>query len=245
MSVKDGVQSAWDEVKDDAKTEVDWMLCGYVTKKEIDVIGKGAGGRKACLAQIVSDKDIVFGGFRVTAIDARENVTSLRTKLVFFFYQAPKASMMDRAKSGSHKTTVEHVMHGSHIQMQIGALGALEPRSCASSAARAARTSRPASTSARATSARAPGRAEAEEAPAVNARDAAPDCVKALTPEQEAAAREKQYQTPIGMPGGDGPGQAAGAAAAGAHAPVAAAAPPRPRPRRRRARPRATARCCS
>ena len=44
-------------------------------------VGKGAGGRKACLAQIVSDKDIVFGGFRVTAIDARENVTSLRTKL--------------------------------------------------------------------------------------------------------------------------------------------------------------------
>ena len=125
MSVKDGVQSAWDEVKDDTKTEVDWMLCGYVSKKEIDVIGKGAGGRKACLAQIVSDKDIVFGGFRVTAIDARENVTSLRTKLVFFFYQAPKASMMDRAKSGSHKTTVEHVMHGSHIQMQIGALSEL------------------------------------------------------------------------------------------------------------------------
>ena len=81
--------------------------------------------RLACLAQIVSDKDIVFGGFRVTAIDARENVTSLRTKLVFFFYQAPKASMMDRAKSGSHKTTVEHVMHGSHIQMQIGALSEL------------------------------------------------------------------------------------------------------------------------
>ena len=75
MSVKDGVQSAWDEVKDDANTEVDWMLCGYVSKKEIDVIGKGSGGRKACLAQIVSDKDIVFGGFRVTAIDARENLS--------------------------------------------------------------------------------------------------------------------------------------------------------------------------
>ena len=204
MSVKDGVQSAWDEVKDDAKTEVDWMLCGYVTKKEIDVIGKGAGGRKACLAQIVSDKDIVFGGFRVTAIDARENVTSLRTKLVFFFYQAPKASMMDRAKSGSHKTTVEHVMHGSHIQMQIGALSELSEAEIVRKLRRSGGAHQPTGFDFGEgdVGEGAEAEAEAEEAPAVNARDAAPDCVKALTPEQEAAAREKQYQTPIGMPGG-------------------------------------------
>ena len=45
--------------------------------------------------------------------------------MLFFFYQAPNAPMMARAKSGSHKTTVEHVMLGSHIQFQIGHLSEL------------------------------------------------------------------------------------------------------------------------
>ena len=35
ITVKDEVESAWEELKDDNNKEIDWMLCGYESKKEI------------------------------------------------------------------------------------------------------------------------------------------------------------------------------------------------------------------
>merc|ERR1712185_6685 len=118
---------------------------------------------------------------------------------------------MAKAKAGRHCSGLETIWVGHHIAYQIDELSEI-------SEAEIVRKLRASGGAHQPTGfdfgqgdvgEGAEAEAEAEEAPAVNARDAAPDCVKALTPEQEAAAREKQYQTPIGMPGGDGPGQAA------------------------------------
>ena len=122
VKITDDIGVAWEELRDD-KNEVTWVLAGYEDKKTIGLKGKGTGGRKACLAEAgKSDKDIVFGGFLVTAIDDRSNTTSRRTKFVFFHYQAPNAPMMMRAKAGSHRTECEQVMVGSHVQFQVDAL---------------------------------------------------------------------------------------------------------------------------
>ena len=121
MKFTDAVGEAWEELKDD-KSDVTYVLVGYDDKKTIGLKSKGPGGRKACLALCASDSDIVFGGFRVTAIDDRSNTTSRRTKFVFFHYQAPNAPMMAKAKAGSHRTECEHVMSGSHVQFQVDGL---------------------------------------------------------------------------------------------------------------------------
>ncbi|KAH8046115.1 hypothetical protein JL722_13834 [Aureococcus anophagefferens] len=112
MKFTDAVGEAWEQLKDD-KSDVTYVLVGYDDKKTIGLKSKGPGGRKACLALCGSDSDIVFGGFRVTAVDDRSNTTSRRTKF---------APMMAKAKAGSHRAECERVMSGSHVQFQVDGL---------------------------------------------------------------------------------------------------------------------------
>ncbi|KAJ1456293.1 hypothetical protein M885DRAFT_463322 [Pelagophyceae sp. CCMP2097] len=119
FSLDDGVGETWEKLRDDNDGSVDWMLVGYTSKTACAVKACGVGGRTQCLAAIEPGDAIVFGAFRVTAIDERENTTSRRTKFCVFMFTSPNAPVMQRAKAGSHKTDVWRVMAGSHVQFQM------------------------------------------------------------------------------------------------------------------------------
>ena len=223
MKFTDAVGEAWEELKDD-KSDVTYVLVGYDDKKTIGLKGKGPGGRKACLALCGSDSDIVFGGFRVTAVDDRSNTTSRRTKFVFFHYQAPNAPMMAKAKAGGHRAECERVMSGSHVQFQVDGLHELSEAEIVAKLRRCGGAHQPTGFDFGEGDV-GEGSAEAapEAAPAMNARDFAQDNVKApLDAAAEHAARAKEYQTANVL------NSSANAAAKAAAAPAATPPPPPP-----------------
>ena len=81
VSVADECEQAWARVMDDV-APITWVTLGYEGKNKIIVKAEGEGGRSECLKSITDDKQILFGGFRLTAIDERSNVTSKRAKFV-------------------------------------------------------------------------------------------------------------------------------------------------------------------
>uniref|UniRef100_A0A7S2RWF3 ADF-H domain-containing protein n=1 Tax=Rhizochromulina marina TaxID=1034831 RepID=A0A7S2RWF3_9STRA len=120
VAVDSGVGAAWQDVIDD-KTETAWCTAGYEGKRIVPK-NSGSGGRTECLASIQSDKEIIFGGFRLLAVDDRGSTVSSRPKFVFFMFRAPGASAMAKAKAGRHLGQLQQCFHGFHIDFQIDEL---------------------------------------------------------------------------------------------------------------------------
>ena len=98
-----------------------WCVIGLDGKK-LAVTAQGEGGRSECLAAIADDSTISFGAFKVVAIDNRGTTTSFRNKFVVFFYRAPNAGAMAKARASQHFSSVEGVCHGHHLSFSIDAL---------------------------------------------------------------------------------------------------------------------------
>jgi len=121
VSVDEGVGAAWQDVMDD-KTTTAWCTAGYEGKTLIVTKNKGTGGRAECLASITDNKDVVFGGFRLLAIDDRGSLVSSRPKFVFFMFRASGASAMAKAKAGRHLGQLQQCFHGFHVEFHVDEL---------------------------------------------------------------------------------------------------------------------------
>eukprot|EP00657_Telonema_sp_P-1_P006079 TRINITY_DN24091_c0_g1_i1.p1 TRINITY_DN24091_c0_g1~~TRINITY_DN24091_c0_g1_i1.p1 ORF type:complete len:118 (+),score=33.90 TRINITY_DN24091_c0_g1_i1:60-413(+) len=65
------------------------------------------------------DDMVMFGGFRLRAIDDRGSVTSVRPKSVFVSYIGPCVKPMVRAQAGTIRARFEALMSGCHISLSI------------------------------------------------------------------------------------------------------------------------------
>jgi len=192
--------------------------------------GKGTGGRAECLAAIPDNTAVMFGAFKLMAVDNRGTTISTRPKFVLFFYRAENAPSMQKAKAGRHMGAIEQCFHGYHVMFAIDELHEMSEaeivkklRACGGAHQPTGYDFGHGDVGEGATE------AEPEKAAAVNPADAAPLNAKAPKPEEEGKLRAHAYMNPDAAAAkkaaDEAPAAAAPAAAPPAPAPAAAAPP--------------------
>jgi len=113
------VAATWKEMTHkDAKTN--WMLIHFTDPSEKEMLGgvqKGEGGVKQ-LSGSLDEKKVMFGVFRVLAVDVRANVTSVRPKYVTFTFVGRNVGPLKRARVSTLKPEVLRVFMGSHATLE-------------------------------------------------------------------------------------------------------------------------------
>jgi len=126
-SIPDEVASTWTEILDDASSKC-FMLCLYSSNgKSLELAAQGpsdgpAGGcglNEMIAALEANPGTCGWGGFRVNAVDNRQNTISKRPKFIFVQFMPPTASAMRKAKMGPHKGALKQVLHGAHCDVLV------------------------------------------------------------------------------------------------------------------------------
>lgn len=84
---------AWNDVRNDGNSNIDWVLASYAegSKTDITVLTTGNGGIGQCLAGLPSNKPI-FGGFKHS-----------KGRFLSFFHTGDGVSVLKRGKASMHK----------------------------------------------------------------------------------------------------------------------------------------------
>ena len=143
-------ENAWHYLEDEGPEygSITWCLFKFVRNENTDnnqnfnssvkwklvLCGMGSGGLHGMNSFLKGDdgsalkihcNSVLVGGFRVDAVDERENVISKRCKIVkvTFFGESSKAKL--RSHAGMHRGHIAEVCAGFHVTMHIAGLKAL------------------------------------------------------------------------------------------------------------------------
>eukprot|EP01032_Pedospumella_encystans_P028633 gene28632-32338_t len=102
LVIDEEVANAWGRLTSDS-SDVSWIAAGYPAagnNLQISLRGEGSGGLPEFIAALPAD-DIVWGAFKVVAVDNRGNLVSRRPKFISVKYcPATGIAPMKRAKAG-------------------------------------------------------------------------------------------------------------------------------------------------
>uniref|UniRef100_A0A7S4GD49 ADF-H domain-containing protein n=1 Tax=Eutreptiella gymnastica TaxID=73025 RepID=A0A7S4GD49_9EUGL len=125
----DALVQEWWRVRDD-KSPTNWVLLGIKAggargaKTQVEVVGNGEGGLKE-MVEHMDDTKVLFGGFRVVAIDDKTGVTSYRPKFVAIVWVGEKMPAMAKAKVTMQRADFAKIFQGAHLNLQVSDLGEL------------------------------------------------------------------------------------------------------------------------
>lgn len=112
MNLHETKSKAWEKVRDDKNTDIDWLIASYDngSKTDITVIASGNGGVEACANALPSDEP-AFGGVRLSSGRFRH-----------FYYCGENVSAMKKGRASMHKNGVLNVLEGAdgEIPLQPG-----------------------------------------------------------------------------------------------------------------------------
>lgn len=95
-------------------------MWGVEDAKKLKLVNKGEGGHAQLIEELNKVNDqVFFGGFLVTGVDVRENVTSRRPKYVVFNYIGPKVSALKKAKVSVQKNDVQKLWQGIAASIDV------------------------------------------------------------------------------------------------------------------------------
>eukprot|EP01010_Urceolus_cornutus_P000931 NODE_1441_length_914_cov_128.846243_g1112_i0.p1 GENE.NODE_1441_length_914_cov_128.846243_g1112_i0~~NODE_1441_length_914_cov_128.846243_g1112_i0.p1 ORF type:complete len:247 (-),score=52.60 NODE_1441_length_914_cov_128.846243_g1112_i0:88-828(-) len=113
----------WEKVRRNEDPQ-NWLLLGLNTAASprgkaplVDVVGRGTGGR-AEMVPLLNENRIMFGGFKVRAIDERGGVTSDRAKFVFVQWVGEAVPAMAKARIAMQRSDFDKIFAGAHLTLQ-------------------------------------------------------------------------------------------------------------------------------
>ena len=96
-----------------------WVLLRFASKKTLEILGSGTGGRAECVANL-RENEVLFGGFVVYGVDSRGGVTSKRAKFVHFAWVGPNVPIMQRSRASTNSQDVSDWFGGAHMSIRSG-----------------------------------------------------------------------------------------------------------------------------
>jgi hypothetical protein len=110
---------AWSKVQSD-NDPLNWVLFTYDGKNtsSASVFAGGANGLEE-LRSALDDERVLFGGVRVTGVDDRGSVKSVRAKLIFLQYTPSSVRPTVRAHAGTARGEFQKLLHGTHMSINI------------------------------------------------------------------------------------------------------------------------------
>ena len=118
LDVPEAVAAAWNKVLDDDQPET-FVLATYAANgKGLELKCAGTEGLAAFKAELADDQ-VMWGGFKCLGVDNRGSVVCKRPKFVFVQYMPAGASVMKKAKMGTHKGAVKEALHSAHLDLTV------------------------------------------------------------------------------------------------------------------------------
>ena len=118
LDVPEAVAAAWNKVLDDEQPET-FVLATYTANgKGLELKCAGTEGLAAFKAELADDQ-VMWGGFKCLGVDNRGSVVCKRPKFVFVQYMPAGASVMKKAKMGTHKGAVKEALHSAHLDLTV------------------------------------------------------------------------------------------------------------------------------
>ena len=103
--------STWQDLLDEKINWLLWDLGSDMKRPALGVVATGTGGFAEMKAQI-GDAALVFGAFRVRAIDIKRGVQSVRPRVVGFMFAGPETKTIARARFSGQKSKAMGLMVG-------------------------------------------------------------------------------------------------------------------------------------
>jgi hypothetical protein len=121
------IASTWKAVQSDSD-KLNWVALTYDGKdvKSVTVHAAGFDGLDG-LRESLDDDLVVYAALRVTAIDDRGSVKSVRAKYIFVQYIGSGVKPLVRAQAGPMKSHFENILTGTHISVNISTPAELTP----------------------------------------------------------------------------------------------------------------------
>ena len=118
-SSKMSPEDAWQKVIGDADP-INWVLLSYDGKNAstAELYASGSQGLDEFKANL-DDEKVLFGGLRVTAVDDRGSVKSVRSKFVFVQYMGNNVKPLVRASAGTARGEFQKILAGTHVNVNI------------------------------------------------------------------------------------------------------------------------------
>lgn len=121
------LKDEWERVRANNDPQ-NWLLLGFEdatapgspkgATRRVVIVGKGDGGMPH-LVQRLDSKQVMFGGFRVRAIDERGGVVSDRAKFVFVQWVGEHLSAVTKAKVAMQRADFDKIFVGAHLTVQV------------------------------------------------------------------------------------------------------------------------------
>lgn len=104
------IKDAWEEVRDEKNSSVDWVIIGYEdgSKSNVTVVNKGDGGVEGC-CNALPEAEPVFGGIRLEK----------NGRFVSFFYAGEGTSIIRKGRASMHKNGVLNTLEGCDCDVEI------------------------------------------------------------------------------------------------------------------------------
>lgn len=126
------ILSAYEEVRDDANSETNWMMLGYAnSKKTLQLYGKGKGGVEEYKSSL-KDDEVTYGYLRMVYGDSQ------RSKFVFVCFVPDTLSGLAKAKANMHKAAVSQFLKFIHVNVNATSTSEITESSIQSKLAAAA-----------------------------------------------------------------------------------------------------------
>lgn len=112
-------EDAWQKVIGDSDP-LNWVLLCYDGKNAstAELFASGTQGLDELKANL-DDERVLFGGLRVTAVDDRGSVKSVRSKLIFVQYMGNNVKPLVRASAGTARGEFQRILAGTHVNVNI------------------------------------------------------------------------------------------------------------------------------
>jgi len=124
--------TAYEEIRDDANSETNWMMLGYAnSKKTLQLYGKGKGGVDEYKSNL-KDDEVTYGYLRMVYGDSQ------RSKFVFVCFVPDTLSGLAKAKANMHKAAVSQFLKFIHVNVNATSISDLNESSIQSKLAAAA-----------------------------------------------------------------------------------------------------------
>jgi hypothetical protein len=125
LTIDSGCEGAYKGVAD-LKSETNWATF-ELDGKTLKSTGSGSGGIEELAKQLEEGK-VQFGCFQVFGVDQQENLSSKRSKLIWFTWVGPKVSVLVKARVSVQKPEVAAVFPGAALALELTQTSELDPK---------------------------------------------------------------------------------------------------------------------
>jgi hypothetical protein len=126
MSTGAEVSKLWEDVRND-NNPLRWVIARVNEKStDLEVVASNSTGYADFVKKLGETKGVVHGGIRISAVDERGSVKSIRYKFLRVSMMTDDVPQLKRAKAGQLNSEIQKIFDGAHVAFDISNITELD-----------------------------------------------------------------------------------------------------------------------